>query len=50
VETAGQLEELRRLDCDAACGFLLSRPVGPEEISRLLRTAAVSNESAGHSA
>ena len=36
VETARQLEELRRLECDAACGFLLSRPVGADEISRLL--------------
>ncbi len=37
VETPRQLEELRRLQCDAACGFLLSRPVGADEISRLLR-------------
>lgn len=27
VETPRQLEELRRLNCDAACGFLLNRPV-----------------------
>jgi diguanylate cyclase (GGDEF)-like protein/PAS domain S-box-containing protein len=37
VETERQLEELRRLKCDSACGFLLSRPVGPDEITRLLR-------------
>ncbi len=36
VETHRQLEELRRLRCDSACGFLLSRPVGAEEISALL--------------
>ena len=36
VETGCQLEELRRLRCDAACGFLLSRPVGADEISTLL--------------
>ena len=36
VETPRQLEELRRLQCDAACGFLLSRPVGADEISRIL--------------
>ncbi len=36
VETPRQLEELRRLSCDAACGFLLSRPIGPDEISALL--------------
>ncbi|HEV7523375.1 MAG TPA: EAL domain-containing protein [Acidimicrobiia bacterium] len=37
VETPKQLEELQRLECDAACGFLLSRPVSAEEISRILR-------------
>jgi diguanylate cyclase (GGDEF)-like protein/PAS domain S-box-containing protein len=37
VETPRQLEELRRLSCDSACGFLMSRPVGPDVISALLR-------------
>jgi diguanylate cyclase (GGDEF)-like protein/PAS domain S-box-containing protein len=36
VETASQVEELRRLQCDSACGFLLSHPVSAEEISRVL--------------
>ncbi len=36
VETPRQLEELRRLSCDAACGFLLSRPVSADEITALL--------------
>ena len=40
VETPGQLEELRRLKCDSACGFLLSRPVPADEISRLLAAKA----------
>ena len=42
VETPLQLEELRRLRCDAACGFLLSRPVGPDAISDLLVRGATS--------
>ncbi len=37
IETPRQLKELRRLSCDAACGFLLSPPVGADEISALLR-------------
>ncbi len=41
VETREQLEELRRLHCDAACGFLLSHPVDAGEISRLLTQASV---------
>ena len=41
VETAPQLEELRRLQCDAACGFLLSRPVSADEISRILSQTSV---------
>ena len=42
VETPRQLEELRRLSCDAACGFLLSRPVGADEITALLRPGGAS--------
>ncbi len=34
VETAPQLAELRRLGCDAAQGFLFSRPVPAEEAER----------------
>ena len=36
VETVSQLEELVRLNCDSACGFLLSHPVSAQEISRVL--------------
>jgi EAL domain-containing protein (putative c-di-GMP-specific phosphodiesterase class I) len=37
VETTGQLEELRRLSCDKACGFLMSRPMSADAITALLR-------------
>jgi diguanylate cyclase (GGDEF)-like protein/PAS domain S-box-containing protein len=40
VETARQLDELRRLSCDKACGFLLSRPVSAAAISVLLGQAS----------
>jgi diguanylate cyclase (GGDEF)-like protein/PAS domain S-box-containing protein len=43
VETTRQLEELRRLHCDAACGFLLSHPVSADEISRILSRTSVPN-------
>jgi EAL domain-containing protein (putative c-di-GMP-specific phosphodiesterase class I) len=35
VERVGQLQELRRLGCDAAQGFLLGRPVPAEDFSEL---------------
>ncbi|MDM0030184.1 putative bifunctional diguanylate cyclase/phosphodiesterase [Variovorax saccharolyticus] len=37
VETQEQLACLRRMDCDQMQGYLYSRPVGPDEIARLLR-------------
>jgi EAL domain-containing protein (putative c-di-GMP-specific phosphodiesterase class I) len=40
VENSGQLAELRRLECDAACGFLLGHPVGADEVSALVRPGA----------
>jgi len=40
VETLAQIKELRRLDCDSACGYLLSRPVSAGEISALLAAQA----------
>jgi PAS domain S-box-containing protein len=40
VETPLQLEELRRLSCDKACGFLLSRPMSADAITALLRRGA----------
>ncbi len=46
VETHRQLEELRRLQCDSACGFLLSRPVSAEEISALLTATTADGQQA----
>ena len=37
VETAGQLEMLRGLDCDVAQGFLLGRPGTPAQIESLVQ-------------
>lgn len=37
VETEGQLERLRALDCDQAQGFLFARPASAVEVSDLLR-------------
>lgn len=39
VETEMALEELRRLHCDRAQGFLFARPQPPEEIGEALREA-----------
>ena len=36
VETAGQLGYLRKLGCDEIQGYLLSRPVPPDELAMLL--------------
>lgn len=38
VETLTQLEFLRSCNCDLAQGFLISRPVQPEQVSALLRS------------
>jgi diguanylate cyclase (GGDEF)-like protein/PAS domain S-box-containing protein len=40
VENSPQLSELRRLECDAACGFLLGRPVSADEVADLVQCAA----------
>lgn len=40
IERAGQLEELRRMDCDLGQGFYLSRPVPAEAASELLDATA----------
>jgi len=37
VESEAQLAELRRLGCDFAQGHLFSRPLGPENVTKLLR-------------
>ncbi|MBO1334243.1 bifunctional diguanylate cyclase/phosphodiesterase [Streptomyces sp. VRA16 Mangrove soil] len=39
VETAEQADRLRRIGCDTGQGWLYSRPVTPERISRLLAAA-----------
>ena len=39
VETEGQLRFLRALDCEQVQGFLLGRPVAPEELEGQLRDA-----------
>jgi len=38
VETLTQLEFLRSCKCDLAQGFLISRPIQPEEVAALLRS------------
>lgn len=40
VETPVQLEALRELGCDSACGFLLARPTTPQIVGELLREPA----------
>ena len=37
VETAEQLEILRALGCDAAQGWLFSRPLKPDAMAKMLR-------------
>jgi sensor c-di-GMP phosphodiesterase-like protein len=37
VETATQLAQLRRLECDEIQGFLLARPLNAEEFEKFLR-------------
>jgi EAL domain-containing protein (putative c-di-GMP-specific phosphodiesterase class I) len=39
VEDAGQLDELRSLQCGLAQGYLFSRPVGPDELMAALAYA-----------
>jgi diguanylate cyclase (GGDEF)-like protein/PAS domain S-box-containing protein len=38
VETPAQLELLRTMGCDRAQGYLLGRPMGPDEIDTLVRS------------
>jgi EAL domain-containing protein (putative c-di-GMP-specific phosphodiesterase class I) len=40
VETPMQLERLRELGCDTACGYYLVRPTRPEAVSQLLRASS----------
>ena len=39
IERAGQLDVLRRLDCDLIQGYLVSRPLAPEAATAFLRAA-----------
>jgi diguanylate cyclase (GGDEF)-like protein len=36
IETEGQLEDLKKANCDAGQGYLLSRPKGIEDVEKLL--------------
>ena len=47
VETRDQLDELRRLGCDGAQGFLFGAPAGPEELWDSLGTLALDGVLAG---
>ena len=40
VETSGQLDELRRLGCDGAQGFLVARPGTASDIAALLASSS----------
>jgi EAL domain-containing protein (putative c-di-GMP-specific phosphodiesterase class I) len=46
VETEEQVAELKRLGCQRAQGFLLSRPMPAAALSRLLRSTHASRETA----
>jgi EAL domain-containing protein (putative c-di-GMP-specific phosphodiesterase class I) len=41
LESAAQLKFLRELDCDLVQGYYISRPLAPDECSRLLRGSPV---------
>ncbi|MCU1428968.1 MAG: hypothetical protein JWL83_2968 [Actinomycetia bacterium] len=43
VETPTQLERLRELQCDTACGYYLERPTTPAAVTGLLRASAGTN-------
>jgi EAL domain-containing protein (putative c-di-GMP-specific phosphodiesterase class I) len=47
VESEGQLDSMRELDCDLAQGFLLARPAPPEEIGALLLSKRAGGRSVG---
>jgi EAL domain-containing protein (putative c-di-GMP-specific phosphodiesterase class I) len=43
VETRMQLDRLKELQCDTACGYYLVRPTTPETVTELLRATASTN-------
>jgi EAL domain-containing protein (putative c-di-GMP-specific phosphodiesterase class I) len=49
VETPLQVAELRRLGCPLAQGYLFSRPVAPEQITRMLQSGPAWAENAATS-
>jgi EAL domain-containing protein (putative c-di-GMP-specific phosphodiesterase class I) len=40
VETPMQLDRLRDLGCDTACGYYLERPTTPETVTELIRSSS----------
>jgi EAL domain-containing protein (putative c-di-GMP-specific phosphodiesterase class I) len=44
IETADQLERLRAIGCGFVQGFLLGRPLGPEQVATLLAAGGVQGE------
>jgi EAL domain-containing protein (putative c-di-GMP-specific phosphodiesterase class I) len=44
VETSAQATRLRRIGCDTGQGWLYSRPVSPDRISKLLEPAVASGD------
>lgn len=49
VETIPQLEFLKSCDCDLAQGFLISRPMHAEKVSRILRSEIAGTRLLSHS-
>ncbi len=43
IETEGELQQLCRMHCDSAQGFLLSRPLAPTIMTELLRSQSASH-------
>ena len=50
VETAAQLDEVRRLGCDAVQGYGLARPLAAEEVDLLLQGRALAQNELGSGA
>jgi len=46
VETADQLQELRRMGCDVGQGYYFNRPLHPDQVAALLRRRVASQEEA----
>ena len=47
IETAGQLEALRALGCDEGQGYLMSRPLGPEQLAAIFDEYGHGDEPSG---